>query len=277
MPEKVGPRMALIYKDIQNTLRVPVVNSIFRILANYPDYLEQRWKEVSPVLRTMAFEKQADEIREMALINEFSTFPELSLKNQTKIKQLIAFNDTIFYVLPKLLIITGLFYELSYGAEKRNRSEPENEDDYYYKIPFGIVKGTEKVPLIDPGKTRGNIINVFDSIKEVHDYPLISSYYRGIANWPELLQEIWDRIKSMVGTPPYEKRKQELVVFSTNGLQNLQNVIKTQHIIMPEKESEEIRHILLAFQQKFIPEMLLDLALIKANLGGGKPAIQLSL
>src|SRR5947209_14248478 len=38
MPEEAGPYVRLIYEDIRNTLRVPFVNTIFRVLANYPTY-----------------------------------------------------------------------------------------------------------------------------------------------------------------------------------------------------------------------------------------------
>ena len=45
MPDQADGQISLIYEDIQWTLRVPIVNLIFRTLANYPHYLEHMWKE----------------------------------------------------------------------------------------------------------------------------------------------------------------------------------------------------------------------------------------
>ena len=44
MPDQASEQIRPIYEDIQRSLRVPIVNLIFRTLANYPDYLEHMWK-----------------------------------------------------------------------------------------------------------------------------------------------------------------------------------------------------------------------------------------
>ena len=44
MPDQASEQISPIYEDIQRSLRVPIVNLIFRTLANYPNYLEHMWK-----------------------------------------------------------------------------------------------------------------------------------------------------------------------------------------------------------------------------------------
>lgn len=75
----------------------------------------------------------------------------------------------------------------------------------------------------------------------------------------------------MVGSSAYEDRKQELIEQTLAGIRNL-SVPKIEKSKMKEEQSSEIKLILLAFQHKFIPEMLLDVGLIKAMLDGVKAA-----
>jgi vacuolar-type H+-ATPase subunit D/Vma8 len=75
----------------------------------------------------------------------------------------------------------------------------------------------------------------------------------------------------MIGSSAYENRKQELIRQALKGVQGLQ-IPKIEKPEIDEEQSEEIRLILIAFQHKFIPEMLLDVALIKAMLDGEKAA-----
>jgi hypothetical protein len=68
MPDKADERISLVYQDIQQTLRVPFVNFIFRTLANYPDYFEPTWQRFAQIFKTKAFERVADELRTQALL-----------------------------------------------------------------------------------------------------------------------------------------------------------------------------------------------------------------
>src|SRR5438105_15806984 len=63
MPEEAGPYVRLTYDEIRNTLRVPFVNTIFRVLANYPTYLSFVWSQLGPYLRKRSMERAADELR----------------------------------------------------------------------------------------------------------------------------------------------------------------------------------------------------------------------
>lgn len=270
-PDAISERLRPIYEDIQQRLRVPLVNQIFRTLANYPDYLEPVWQELSPYFRAEAFEEQADAIRKTAVPEEIPDVSGLDLNKLRETKQLKDFNDTIYYVLPKLLLVTSLFYELSYG-KKQQIDLKNNKDNDFSKISVGILEGMAKVQMVDPEKASVRVNQIFDSIKEVHNFPLIPSYYRGVANWPDFLEKTWNQIKPLVGSAAYEKRKQELVEQTNLALKNLPLPIKQKHLISDKDKNEEIRLILFAFKQKFIPEMLLDMALIEAMLYGKEAA-----
>src|SRR3546814_6927422 len=56
-------RVGDIYADIRATLRVPVVNSIYRQLAVMPEALEWAWLSVRPHLLSGAVARQAEVLR----------------------------------------------------------------------------------------------------------------------------------------------------------------------------------------------------------------------
>ena len=270
MPGQADGQIRSIYEDIQRTLRVPIVNLIFRTLANYPDYLEHMWKELSLIFRTNSFENEADALRKMALLEHVPDSSEVEWESLEEIEQLRAFNDTIFYVLPKLLLVTTTFYQASFGnLSGKDLKHAKGHD--LSALPLGAAEGTKKVQMVDPEKASERVTELFNSIKEKHGHPLVSSYYRGLANWPDFLEEAWSRIEPLVGSSAYEERKQELIKKAIAGVQNLP-VSKIEKPEISGEQSQEIRKKLIAFQQKFIPEMLLDTALIKAMLDGKKSA-----
>ena len=271
MPDDASEQIKPIYKDIQHTLRVPVVNLIFRTLANYPDYFEYMWQHFSPAFGSNQFEQEADNLREKALLE---TVPDATGANWNalqELEKLRAFNDTIFYVLPKLLLISTTFYEATFRSipEARVRGGSENAEST--QIPLGVAEGTTKVDMVDPESAPDRTKRLFDAIKDKHGHPLVSSYYRGIANWPDFLEEAWQKIESMVGSDEYVNVK----TFLTDQAQSSLRRIPLQQPSQKSWDSqqlEEIKAILAAFRYKFIPEMLIDVALIKAMLDGVEEA-----
>ena len=270
MPDQAGEQISPIYEDIQRTLRVPLVNLIFRTLANYPDYFVPMWNGVSPAFRSKAFEKEADNLRGMAFLEAVPDASAVNWESLPEIERLRAFNDTIFYVLPKLLLVTTSIYEVSFGSRREEETQPANELNSS-EITLGVAEGTAKVQIVNPEKAAERVRELFSSIKEKHGHPLVSSYYRGLANWPDFLEEAWNRIKPLVGSSAYEERKQELIEQALAGTRNFK-LLKVEKPAIDQEQSKEIKQILTAFQHKFIPEMLLDVALIKAMLDGKEAA-----
>ena len=272
MPDQASEQIKPIYEDIKSTLRVPIVNLIFRTLANYPDYLEQLWKHFSPSLRSNSFEQEADNLREKALLEPVPNSSNTDWEKLEDLEKLRAFNDTIFYVLPKLLLITTAFDETTFRTirEQRGHSTAATGDETQ-EIPQGVAEGTAKVEMVDPEKAQERVKNCFKSIKEQHGHPLVSSYFRGLGNWPDFLEEAWNKIKPLVGSAEYNKLRDFLSEQALNGLRRLP-LTQAPKARLNEQQLEEVGAILTAFRYKFIPEMLIDAALIKALLDGPEEA-----
>lgn len=55
-----------LYKDIRKTLSLPSINSDYRTLALWPDYLAQAWSRLKPICRQPEFQHAADQLRDQA-------------------------------------------------------------------------------------------------------------------------------------------------------------------------------------------------------------------
>lgn len=276
MPDQADERIRPIYEEIQRTLRVPFVNFIFRSLANYPDYFEAAWGHLAPVLRTRAFEQAADELRARALLEPVPDASGADWETLGDMDQIRPFSDSIHYVLPKLLLIATAFDEDVLGVKPEERyrggiggGNPAAE------IPLGVAEGTKQVQMVDPKRATGQVKELFEDIRARHGHPGVASYYRSLGQWPDFLQAAWKRIEPCVGSPAYEERKRVLINHAQAAVHGLPSVALDRPIqgrgVTLEK-MEEINAILAVFRFKLIPDLLLDVALIQAMLGGPEEA-----
>ncbi len=100
MPEEAGEDIRGIYEAVRTRLRVPFVNFIFRMLANYPLYLSFAWNRVEPHLLTLRFEEAADALRARALVEPVPDATGVDWAALGDLGQIRGFTDTIHYVLP---------------------------------------------------------------------------------------------------------------------------------------------------------------------------------
>lgn len=254
MPDDADERIRPVYEDIQRTLRVPFVNLIFRTLANDPDYLVPAWNQLAPVLRTRAFETLADRLRAAALLEPIPDTADVQWGELGELDRVRAFNDSIHYVLPKLLLIATVWDDEAFGGGEGDRSE----------IPLGVAEGTAKVQMVSPSDATGRIRDLFQRETERHGHPLVSSYYRGLANWPDLLEAVWSRIEPIVESAAYRERRDALVRQAGTAIRSL----PISGRIEGAARTDEVSALLAAFRRNFIPGMLIDAVLIKAMLDG---------
>nr|WP_162623680.1 hypothetical protein [Paracoccus saliphilus] len=184
--------------------------------------------------------------------------------------RLRSFNDTIHYVLPKLLLIVIALHKLEMTIDP---DAARAESALHLSKPHdrNMFEGAAKVGLVDPEDAPAAVAALFEKIKERHGHPLVSSYYRGLANWPDFLDLAWGVVKSRVESAPYEECRESLIEQAsslTDGLFDHEPELWRAK----ENEAHEIRMILGAFRLKFIPEMLIDVTLVKSLLDGPERA-----
>lgn len=263
MEDEAEEEIRSVYEDVRATLRVPFVNFIFRVLANYPGYLVPVWRDWSPLFRTLAFERRADELRAKALLEPVPGTPPDDLVAPEELKKIRDFTDTIHYVLPKLLLVATVFDEALEGSLR-----PGNEASggWLGQIAPGVAEGTSSVPMVPTDRATGELREVFEDIRDRHCHPGVASYYRSLGNWPDFLRTVWETISPVVGSSDYEERKRELVERASAAVRGL-----PAPPVEPPVSSEEaadLRRLLAVFRFRIIPDLLMDVSLIKAMLEG---------
>jgi hypothetical protein len=258
MPDEADERIQALYEDIKKALRVPIINLIFRTLANDPDYLTLAWERTAPVVRTRSFETAADAIRADALIEDPPGASAVDWDSTGPLEKIRDFNDTIHYVLPKLLLIVTAWDE----------GEWSGGDGDCSALPAGVAEGASTGSMVEMEDASDRVRSLLQREKEAHGHPLVSSYYRVLANWPDFLEPAWGRIEPLVGSERYCERKSRLMQLATDAVQRFPLV----GAVPRETRTEDISSLLSAFRREFIPSMMLDVALIKTMLDGAAEA-----
>jgi hypothetical protein len=267
MPEDAGDEIRELYEDVRARLRVPFVNFIFRVLANYPAYLSFAWDRLAPHLLTSEFERAADDLRLRSLPEPVPGAESVDREALGDIGSIRDFTDTIHYVLPKLLLVVSAFDE-GLGGSSGGAGSAENS------IEPGVAEGAVSMPMVSPEEARGDLRRVFEEIRDSHGHPGVASYYRGIAQWPGFLAAAWERVGPLVGSPTYEERKRDLLERARDAVLALPLPEREEAVRAGVEEAalEELRSILAVFHYRVIPDTFVEVAAIKAMLDGPESA-----
>lgn len=265
MQYEAGDEVRAVYDGVQANLRVPFINFLFRILANYPTYLTFAWNKLEPYLLTTDFEGAADELRARALIEPISDTTDVDCAALGDLARIRSFVDSIHYVVPKLLLVVSALDEgvMGESGEAANRTRE-------IIVKPGVVEGTTVLPMVSSSDTGGKLRTILEDIKDRHGHPDVASYYRALANWPPFLEAAWERVIPLVGSSAYAARKHQLLENARehvlqlplpNSREAIERGVKVEQL-------EEIRAILALFRFRIIPETLLEISLVKAHTDG---------
>lgn len=272
MPERAGDSVQAVYEDVRGRLRVPFVNFVFRVLANYPEYLEFAWHKISPHLLTEQFERLADELRARALPEAISERSEVDWEALGDLEHIRTFTDTIHYALPKLLLVASALDE-GLGGKSGVSAEvgPASIDP-------GVAEGTGVVPMVSPEEADTSVRVLFEEIKQRHGHPGVASYYRGLANWPDFLRAAWGELEPVIDSGPVGERKLELLRHSTGvaGLMPLPNLGGVSGPGMSSEDIQDLQAVLSVFRFRIIPDTFVEVSLIKAFIDGPDAALKSS-
>jgi hypothetical protein len=194
----------LLYKDIKFVLKVPIVNFIFRTLAQYEQFLTFSWQRVRPNMLTVNMEKAAGELRYPTV--SFQA-PKVEWENYYPRETIETIRNIVFtfnYVNTKLLLIS-IAWEESLGH--RPVIGNKNIDGFIHP---GIIEGLPPINLVHIPSAPIQIQQLLmDIIYKHHAYDAASDY-RALANFPVFLDVTWSHIRKYVGTNEYVLLSNEL-------------------------------------------------------------------
>ena len=268
MPGEADEEVRTVYEGVRTNLRVPFVNFVFRVLANYPSYLTFAWARLQPCLLTPRFEEASDALRARALLEPVPDASDVDWGSLGDLGQIRSFTDTIHYALPKLLLVVSALDE-GLAGRTGNADWPSEA-----AVRPGVAEGTTMLPMVTTGEASGRLREILEEIKGRHGHPDVASYYRGIANWPPFLEAAWGRVDPLVGAPAYAERKRELLKEARNAALELPlpTAEEARQRGLDEERVGEIRSVLALFRFRIISDTFLEVPLIKAFLDGPEAA-----
>jgi len=260
--EEAAGELKEVYHDIKQVLKVPVVNFIFRALANYPEFLKMAWTEVRESFLTINMEKTANSIRYPQISLPIQPFHkgqfhlDPSMIHQIK-KEIFIFQ----YVNPKLSIIASAW------AESLGYRPIDGGKKVWGFISPGIEINLPKVQMVKWSEASPAVQKLYLSIMKKHHAFDIASDYRVYAKYPEFLESIWSQLKKYVGTEDYVKTQEQIK----------KSAIQLAHKQMPypvtinraqlEKDftPADIAGImgLVSYFQNFLPDLIIETEFIR--------------
>src|SRR5947209_13916302 len=171
-----------IYEDIKSTLRVPMVNLVFRTLAaQHPDYLQVAWRALKPNAQTVLFESRADEVRRRAV----EGVRALNIAAPTAPPEAASVLNVFHYVNPKLFLAVEALRAATNGQEPRLQ-EVSREDKR--QIRPGVPANVATIDMVPVDGGDPAVAAIFDDIKATLGLSVVNSDYRALARWPEYLE-----------------------------------------------------------------------------------------
>lgn len=186
-----------LYRDIKYVLKVPIVNFIFRALANYPDFLMIGWEQVRANMLSINSESAATQLRfpGLTVANAYNQFRKCYDDNTlNQIKNII---KTFQYVNPKLLLIASAWSE-SLG----NRPIVSGMKDHGTIVP-GVLDTLPQINLIHIPHASCYVQQLLQDIAKHHQSFDVASDYRALANFPDFLTLSWSYLKPYLDTDEY--------------------------------------------------------------------------
>lgn len=245
-----------IYEDIKYVLKVPIVNFIFRALANYPEFLRYAWDEVRPNMLTINMETAANELRYPAINTQVPPYTLAQDYDPQMIETIRKILSTFQYVNPKLLLIANAWAE---ALADRPISPQKGNLGF---IEPGVFRHAIPIQLVHIPSSPLYLKQLFYDIAKVHHAYDVASDYRALAVYPRFLETTWHSLKDYLASDEYTLLKSNLLTKSISLTQQTMSfgVCMNQYNLTSFYSSSQLAGImgLVSYFQNFLPGLIVE-------------------
>lgn len=263
---------ARIFAELKETLGIPHVSMVFRVLASLPRFFPLFWKAARPMLQTGEFFSTAEHIRvdahhrmqtRFAVPNLRSKLTEMGFTTgaQEEVKDVVELYE---YVNPVLLLNMAALME---GLEHpdgvpRHGSLPAQHPSH----PGRPILVDERMA---PEPTR----KLYDDIKQTMGTPYLNTSYITFGRWPDFLREYWNSLKPIIGSANYEEQRAALRDFALSAARDLPEAIHVSPADLGKAGISEDERTMAAqaiqFFLNLLSKQVLNIAFARVGLEGG--------
>ena len=198
-----------LYTDIRETLRAPIVNSIWRTqLYHAPDVLRYVWGQLKPVFETRAFAEFSVAYRDTLLSAVDDGLPSydpaavgLEPAAFTELRGQLATFDAVS---PRLAVLFVLMDRRLHGEPVG--SEFEGSRAATAPFPDWLDADRGRPPTMLPqDRARERLPEALTG-----DFgDMVPSIYRCLAQWPAYLEQSWSDLEPVLDSEAYERAREE--------------------------------------------------------------------
>jgi hypothetical protein len=270
-----------IYFEIKEALGTPHVNTMFQVLASFPEYFSLFWERARPVVETEEFFAAAGRLRAEAYtrMHNYFAVPDLRRRAQElsfstgavdELQHVVELYSTNYPVLLLLCAAQAHAFE-NPETTAEGKSRPAEHDW------AGASRAQRPIQVEEesaPPATR----RVYDDIKRTMGTPFLGTCYLSLGRWPEFLEEYWTALKPVLATARFEQNCRAL---RESALALAAELPQTLHLSMTELEEagigrDDVNTIVQSVDSflDLLNKQTLNLAFAKIGLEGGvQPAM----
>lgn len=261
-----------IFDDIKKTLRVPIVDMVFGMLATEPDYLRVAWRQLHTNAQTLYFEARTDDLRRFA-VHSMSEIGEL--RTPASDDSIPGVLRVFHYLDAKLLLAVSALRSSILGQLPRAAMLPAAEKR---QIVPGVAPGMPTIEMVHTDTKDERLQRIFDDIRAASPAGVVSSDYRALAKWPDYLEGAWSAVKPRMSTPAYRRATRQLRWMADEAVLGLAFRLEAtphtlRHAGLSERQLDHVRTMLDQFYRE-ISHAVANVAVFTTGIEGRSGALE---
>jgi hypothetical protein len=254
IPERDAPAdVAAIYHDMRRTMRLPLVNLVYRHLATLPGLLPWVWGALRPAILSGVLDAAVERVTASAEIVplapiEAATLEEAGLSAAeiaAIVRVVAAYNRGNSLNLVALSAVRQALDEPLAGAPGRAGPEPPQ----FSQPALPPIRR-----LDDLDEQLAARIAEIAALHGGGEAGVIPSLYLHLANWPPFLALVADRVLPSLQDGTVGRVRDDLILLARTEAQQLAPALSTSTPV-PSEHEDHLRRVLSTFAAGVIPEM----------------------
>jgi len=199
-----------IFMDARSALNLPYVPTLFKVLANSPDYLKVAWDDLAPVVRSKEFHAAGLALEEYIYSMVMAGGWRFNEQRRELQDQRFSTEDTIFVAdalaifahgLPQMLLLARLL-QAGYSGGQRGRISHAKQTS--------MIAQALKIHVPNEREAGLRSWLIYNDIKKTTGSRSVLSVLRFISPYPGYLASVWMDWKKTLKNPSVQRAKEEV-------------------------------------------------------------------
>jgi len=199
-----------IFIDARSALNLPYLPTLFKILANSPDYLKMAWEDLAPVARSKEFHSAGLALEEYIYSIVVAAGWKFNEQRRELRDQRFSNEDTIFIAdalaifahgLPQMLLLSRLL-QAGYSGGQRGKVSHSKQTS--------MIAQALKIHVPNEREAGLRSWLIFNDIKKTMGSKSVPSVLRFISPYPGYLASVWLDWKKVWKNPTVQRAQEEV-------------------------------------------------------------------